>query len=91
MDNKEAIKIAKAYVLDVFADESISDVGLEEITRDQPGIWEVTIGFSRKWQIDKSLAAQLNRMSARRSYKTIRIDAADGNVISMEEAEWAKS
>ena len=47
MDVKEAVSIAKRYVTDLFAEEAITHVGLEEVVFDeQSGDWKVTIGFS---------------------------------------------
>ena len=52
MDVKEAAKLAKDYVVDLFAEEGIGNVGLEEIEL-RPGpdgsFWSVTVGFSRPW------------------------------------------
>ena len=48
MDVKEAAKLAKDYVADLFRDEGISNVGLEEIEL-HGQTWEVTVGFSRPW------------------------------------------
>ena len=50
MDVKEAVGLAKRYVVDLFSDEEITDVGLEEVVFDEPaGDWRVMIGFSRRW------------------------------------------
>ena len=52
MDMKDAAKLAKEYVADLFDEEGISNVGLEEIVfRDDGGdeYWDVTVGFSRPW------------------------------------------
>ena len=49
MDVKEAAKLAKDYVADLFKDERISNVGLEEIELRDGRFWEVTVGFSRPW------------------------------------------
>lgn len=48
MEVKKAISIAKDYIADVFADEGVFNVGLEEVEF-SGSRWEVTIGFSRKW------------------------------------------
>lgn len=48
MEVKEAITIAKNYIADIYQDEGAFNIGLEEVEfRD--GIWEVTVGFSRRW------------------------------------------
>ena len=50
MNVKEAAKLAKEYVADLFADEGIANVGLEEIQLGSDGhFWKVTVGFSRPW------------------------------------------
>ena len=50
MDVKEAAKLAKEYVADLFAEEEIGNVGLEEIElAADRRYWEVTVGFSRPW------------------------------------------
>ena len=44
MDVKEAVLTAKRYVADVFADEGIADIGLEEVEFDEASdVWMVTI------------------------------------------------
>ena len=59
MDVKEAVQTAKHYVAELFTDETIGDVGLEEVVfNDTSNNWEITIGFSQPWQKD-SLAASL--------------------------------
>lgn len=37
MDVKQAAKVAKEYVIDLFADEQIEHVGLEEVKLRAPG------------------------------------------------------
>ena len=50
MDVKEAAKLAKDYVADLFAEEGIGNLGLEEIELVADGhYWVVTVGFSRPW------------------------------------------
>lgn len=47
MDAKEVVQIAKEYIQNLYQDETIKNIGLEEITFDGTNIWYVTIGFSR--------------------------------------------
>ena len=48
MDVKAVAQRAKTYVVDLFDDEEISNVGLEEVEFDDSlDKWIVTIGFSR--------------------------------------------
>ena len=87
MDIKEAVGTAKSYVVDLFSDEEITDVGLEEVVFDEPaGDWRVTIGFSRRWNRPNAadipvLIRRHNRLD--RSYKMVRIKASDGRVVSL--------
>ena len=87
MDVKEAVGMAKNYVADVFADEAITNVGLEEVVFDElSGDWKVTVGFARRWnQTDTTNApALIRRLNPReRSYKVVRIKDIDGRVISL--------
>lgn len=51
MKVKEAVTTAKTYVQDLFASESISDLGLEEVFFEpQAEEWVVTVAFSRPWK-----------------------------------------
>ena len=81
VDVKQAAKTAKKYVVDLFADEQIDHVGLEEVKFDDSSdVWEITIGFSRPW--DRGLLP-IAPDPARRSYKIVRISDADGQVMSV--------
>ena len=85
MDAREAISQAKNYVSDVFRDESISNLGLEEVEFDEGDqIWKVTVGFSRPWNtVRNALTAIAGEPAARRSYKVVRIRDADHAVLSI--------
>lgn len=50
MKVQEAVAKAKEYVRDVYADEKIRFVGLEEIEWSDD-VWRITIGFSRPWDL----------------------------------------
>ena len=81
MDVKQAARTAKKYVIDIFSDEQIDHVGLEEVKFDHDSdVWEITIGFSRPW--DRALL-QIAPDPARRSYKVVRINDTDGHVLSV--------
>ena len=48
MDVKEAVRKAKHYVSDVFADEAPGDLTLEEVVfDDEENVWRITVGFFR--------------------------------------------
>ena len=81
MNVKEAVKLAKEHVLDLFAEENITNLGLEEVNfYDADGEWIVTLGFSRPWDEPRNALASLAQSTApQRSYKIVRI-ADDGTV-----------
>jgi len=82
MDVKEAVQVAKDYIIDLFGEEGIVDVGLEEVDFDESDNWIVTIGFSRSWNrnIGSVLGGQVSR-----SYKAVRIQDEDGRVLSVKD------
>ena len=88
MDVKEAAKLAKEYVSDLFAEEGIGNVGLEEIEL-RPGpsgsFWAVTVGFSRPWDHGGLATITLGQKGLRRSYKVLRIDDEQGTVESVKD------
>ncbi len=86
MDVKEAANAAKAYLVDLFADEEISNIGLEEVVFDEiSGSWEITIGFSRPWDQKSGLPAALAGVRPDRSYKIVRVNDQNGSVISLKD------
>jgi hypothetical protein len=94
MDVKDAVRLAKAYIRDVLADEKIVDVGLEETDfEESSGQWLITIGFRRPFErkgqkgSSGTLAALLRSGGSyeNRWYKTVRIDVESGKVVSMRD------
>jgi|HubBroStandDraft_1064217.scaffolds.fasta_scaffold00104_20 hypothetical protein len=92
MDVKEAIAKAKSYVQEIFQDERISNLGLEEVepvdrTDDTQGGWAITIAFSRPWSTPLDIPSPDLGISApvrlKRSYKIVRI-LANGEVRSVK-------
>lgn len=85
MDVKEAVRTAREYVTETFADEDIRYVGLEEVTFDDAaGAWKVTIGFFRPWnQLHGLQADTLGPGWKERSFKIVQIDDGTGRVVSM--------
>ena len=87
MDAKEAIARAKAYVMEVFSGEGISNLGLEEIFFDDASnSWDVTVGFSRPWDIvgNNAITSLVGNTSSRRSYKTLRISNDGGAILFLK-------
>lgn len=88
-DVRDAIKIAKDYVRQVFSDEILSDVGLEETEYDPVSkSWRITIGFSRPWNTPASSTEQVLRdigavKRPSRSFKIVGIDH-EGHVTAMK-------
>ena len=90
MDVKQAIMAAKAYVSEVYADETISNLGLEETEYDDTHQqWHITVAFSRPWNTPRSRAQEalenLGGVSAlKRSYKIVSL-RQDGSVLAMKD------
>lgn len=89
MDVKDAIKVAKAYVTDVLADEAVSNLGVEETDFDpSSGGWNITLGFSRPWNTPRTRAQEVLEnlgavSSLRRSFKVLTVSGT-GEVLSMK-------
>ena len=84
MDVKQAVQAAKSHVAEIFADESIENVGLEEVEFDELNrIWAITVGFSRVWGRPGNLIRALNGDTARTS-KIVRIEDESGRVQSVK-------
>ena len=86
MGVKEAVQIAVAYVQDLFLNEQLTDLGLEEVEYvDAANAWLVTVGFSRPW--DSALGAFSVIAGAgkakSRSFKVVTIK--DGQVVSLKD------
>ncbi len=82
MDVKEAVKVAKTYVADVFGDEGLFNLGLEEVEHDAD-VWRVTLGFSRPWNTVRNTMTLITGETApRRSYKVVSINE-DGEIVSV--------
>ncbi len=89
MDVKQAIATAKQYVHDLYSEEDVTNLGLEEVEHVlQAGKWVITLSFSRPWNTPRTRAHEvlenLGAVSAlKRSYKVVTV-ADDGTVLSMK-------
>lgn len=84
MEVKQAISVGREYVKDVFAEENIEDVGLEEVIfDDETDSWRITIGFSRPWDNARTLSQRIGQMYPRRAYKVVCVSDADGKIKSI--------
>jgi hypothetical protein len=89
MDDIEAIAAAKDYLKKIYADEQITNLGLEEIEHSATsGNWVITLAFSRPWNTPRTRAQEVletigGLSPLKRSYKTITM-GGDGTVLSMK-------
>jgi hypothetical protein len=85
MDVQEAVSAAKQWTLKTFQDETISNLGLEEVQYDGTNdVWKITLGFSRPWNsVRNALTAIAGEPAPRRTYKVVSISNKDGKVLSL--------
>ena len=91
MDVKEAARTAAAYVADLFAEEGIKKIGLEEVTfDDNKDVWNVTVGFVRELdRLNNPFAGIGSSLDAdgsawrKRTFKIVSIDNGTGQVLSL--------
>lgn len=91
MDVKAAVRLAKQYLGELFADEEITNIGLEEVRFDElSSAWSVTIGFSRPWDQPNNAASALagNVLYPKRSYKVVLISDDNAGIISVSNREF---
>lgn len=87
LELKEAVGIAKAFVVEVFKGEAINGIGLDEVTHDDKlGRWLVTIGFYRTDDGNNLLNLTAPKY---RHYKRVVIDDSEdhfkaGRVLAVE-------
>lgn len=55
---KQAVRAAIQYVHELYSDDQVFDVSLEEVERGTYGEWYITIGFTRKVAVPISRTAQ---------------------------------
>jgi hypothetical protein len=90
MEVKEAVAAAKRYIQELFADEDIADVGLEEVEFDNArNVWNITTGFSRVREPADAPPFGNFLMPKRRvrSYKIVRISDRSGKILSVKNRE----
>lgn len=85
VDIKKAVRLALDYVRELYSDERILDLGLEEV-KSTDDTWIVTVGFSRPWNRRKEIVDLpfVNAVDRLRDYRTVTIDAGSGAFKSME-------
>ena len=86
MDVKQAVQTAREYVVSLYDEEDIMDIGLEEVEFDYCSEqWRVTIGFSRPWDRTKEVGIRIADFQRPRSYKVVRILDGDGQIVSLKD------
>ncbi len=85
MQAMEAVNKAKEFILVMFAEEEIMELGLEELeyVDEGAGVWEVTFGFRRRWEGRPLPPPYPPRSDTKRTYKKVRI-RDDGTFISLK-------
>jgi hypothetical protein len=85
MDVKEAVRIAKDWVISILSEEGVSNVGLEEVNfDDEKHSWLITMGFSRPWNSTRNAFTAISgELAPRRTYRIITVSDVTGTVTSM--------
>lgn len=90
MDVKTAVQSAKSYISDLFSEEQIRNVGLEEVEFDEAAKeWRVTVGFQRPWDTTGAIPKVV--FGEARSYKVVCLRDADGQVIFVRDRQVAQT
>ncbi|MEN5029140.1 hypothetical protein [Pseudomonas sp. Ps21-P2] len=85
---KEAVQIALDNVVELFGNQQISGVLLEEVARDERGNFLITVGFERPStsRATRALGGTLAAiMATDRAYKVVSVAQDDGDIISVKD------
>lgn len=83
MDVKDVTRTAREYITDLFADEQITNLGLEEVVYDVDSEqWSITFGFARPWDRQGDMGVRMG-LKTPRAYKVIRVDDNNGRVVAL--------
>jgi len=86
MDVSQAVAAAKRRFVEVFKDEHVENVGLEEVEGTEDSGWYITLGFNRPYVL-AGLAVQLVPTANRpRDYKIVHV-SKDGELLSIKNRE----
>jgi hypothetical protein len=89
MNVKEAVALARQYLGEVFAEEKIADLSLEEVEYDDAQhLWSITLGFlrPRKNVTQGAVAAVLGTLH-QREYKIVRINDNNNRLVAIKNRE----
>lgn len=85
-----AIQVAKEFLLKAFQGEKLENLGLEEVQRNKhDGTWEITLGFSRRWDHPPpnnqflAMAAAAAAARPQRTYKVVTVDLSGPRGLSI--------
>lgn len=91
MEVREAVRTARQYVAELFADDGIGRVDLEEVDFEyESDVWKITVSFTRPTDRPEIVEAIVpghplaETAPVRRSYKVVNINDASGNVTSLK-------
>ena len=87
MNVQEAVNRARTYLAELYVDEKISNVGLEEVELDdKTNTWKITIGFSRPWDEPRNPFAVITNQQTdlKRSYKLVQVNNETGMILSVK-------
>jgi hypothetical protein len=93
MDVKEAVAAAKNYLSDLFSNEGLENIRLEEVEYDDANAsWNITLGFLRRRQapldgLMASVLSGIDRQYEPREYKIVRISDSSSTVKSVKNRE----
>ena len=83
LNAKNAVNSAKTAVTDLFAQEGVFNLGLEEVEFDDAQEqWHITVGLSRSWDKRQGILADLASTTGS-TYKVVTIDK-EGKVLSIK-------
>ena len=92
MDVRQAVRTARQYVTELFADDEIGRVDLEEVDFEiESDVWKITVSFTRPTDRPELVEAIIpghplaDATPVRRSYKVVNIDDASGSVTSLKQ------
>jgi len=83
---KQAVKLARRYFDDIYVEDKLENVLLEEIElTDGDRVWQVTFGYDTERVLETPNSSLFGK-SARiiRDYKTVQVDARTGDLIAIK-------
>jgi hypothetical protein len=92
MDVRSAVTAAKKFLGEIFTDEQICNVRLEEVEHDDSSNnWLITLGFNRILPIRQGLISaigvNIEPILEPREYKVVRISDPGGQLVSIKNRE----